>query len=73
MVDNAELKTAVTPYLGKKEFFKFKTSEGVELNGWMVKPQDFDAAKKYPVIMYQYSGPGSQEVTDSWNMGFYPG
>ena len=73
MVDNAELKKMVTPLLGKKEFFSFKTADGVELNGWMIKPQNFDAKKQYPVIMYQYSGPGSQEVTDSWNMGFYPG
>lgn len=73
MVDNAELKKAVTPLLGKKEFFSFKTSEGITLNGWMVKPRNFDAGKKYPVIMYQYSGPGSQEVKDAWNMGFYPG
>ena len=73
MVDNAELKKTVTPLLGKKEFFSFKTADGVELNGWMIKPQNFDAQKQYPVIMYQYSGPGSQEVTDSWNMGFYPG
>ncbi|MDQ9812838.1 prolyl oligopeptidase family serine peptidase, partial [Acinetobacter pittii] len=42
-------------------------------NGWMVKPRDFDASKKYPVIMYQYSGPASQEVKDDWSMGFYPG
>lgn len=73
MVDNAELKKTVTPLLGKKDFFSFKTADGVELNGWMIKPQNFDANKQYPVIMYQYSGPGSQEVTDSWNMGFYPG
>ena len=73
MVDNAELKKMVTPLLGKKEFFSFKTADGIELNGWMIKPQNFDANKQYPVIMYQYSGPGSQEVTDSWNMGFYPG
>ena len=73
MVENAELKKTVTPLLGKKEFFSFNTADGVELNGWMIKPQNFDAKKQYPVIMYQYSGPGSQEVTDSWNMGFYPG
>ena len=73
MVDNKALKDNVTPLLGQKEFFTFKTSEGAELNGWMIKPSNFDASKKYTVIMYQYSGPGSQEVTDSWNMGFYPG
>lgn len=73
MVENKELKNKVAPLLGKKEFFSFKTADGVELNGWMIKPQNFDENKKYPVIMYQYSGPGSQEVKDSWNMGFYPG
>jgi len=49
-----------------KEFFTFKTSEGVELNGWTIKPANFDASKKYPVYMYLYGGPGSQEVKDSW-------
>ena len=59
--------------LGKKEFFTFKTGDGVELNGWLIKPAKFDASKKYPVVMYQYSGPGSQEVLDSWRMGFFGG
>lgn len=71
LIDNADLKAKVEKVVGKKEFFQFITSEGVQLNGWMVKPRDFDASKKYPVVMYQYSGPGSQEVTDSWNLGFY--
>lgn len=71
LIDNADLKAKVEKVAGKKEFFQFTTSEGVQLNGWMVKPCDFDASKKYPVVMYQYSGPGSQEVTDSWNLGFY--
>lgn len=71
LIDNADLKAKVEKVSGKKEFFQFTTSEGVQLNGWMVKPRDFDASKKYPVVMYQYSGPGSQEVTDSWNLGFY--
>ena len=48
------------------EFFKFTTSENVELNGWMIKPVGFDPAKKYPVFMTQYSGPGSQQVIDAW-------
>ncbi|WP_290377172.1 alpha/beta hydrolase family protein, partial [Paramuribaculum intestinale] len=73
LIDNAELKAKTDPLLGTKEFFSFKTGEGVSLNGWMVKPRDFDASKKYPVIMYQYSGPGSQQVTDSWDLGFYGG
>lgn len=71
LIDNADLKAKVEKVAGKKEFFQFTTSEGVQLNGWMVKPRNFDASKKYPVVMYQYSGPGSQEVTDSWNLGFY--
>lgn len=71
LIDNADLRAKVEKVVGKKEFFQFTTSEGVQLNGWMVKPRDFDASKKYPVVMYQYSGPGSQEVTDSWNLGFY--
>jgi len=53
------------------EFFTFTTSEGVELNGWMIKPRDFDTSKKYPVFMTQYSGPGSQQVTDSWKGNNY--
>ncbi len=73
LVDNARLKERVTPLLGTKEFFSFTTSEGVQLNGWMVKPRDFDPTRRYPVLMYQYSGPDSQEVTDSWQLGFYGG
>lgn len=48
------------------EFFNFKTTEGVELNGWMIKPKNFEPTKKYPVFMTQYSGPGSQQVLDRW-------
>lgn len=73
LLDNADLKKKADNTFGQKEFFTFTTSEGVTLNGWMVKPRNFDPAKKYPVIMYQYSGPGSQEVKDSWNMGFFGG
>ena len=59
--------------LPSKEFFSFNTSDGVQINGWMVKPHNFDANKKYPVVMYQYSGPYSQEVKDTWYTGMYPG
>lgn len=58
---------------GIVELFSFTTSENVVLNGWMLKPQDFNPEYRYPVIMYQYSGPGSQEVQNSWGNGFYPG
>jgi dipeptidyl-peptidase-4 len=50
-----------------REFFSFNTSEGVLLNGWMMKPADFDPEKKYPVFMYTYGGPGSQTVVDRWD------
>jgi dipeptidyl-peptidase-4 len=56
--------------LPKKEFFTFTTSENVKLNGWILKPVDFDASKKYPVLMVQYSGPDSQEVLDKWDIGW---
>ena len=70
LVDNQRLKDKVASMtLPSKEFFTFKTSEGVELNGWMIKPANFDPNKKYPVIMHQYSGPGSQQVLDRWNIG----
>ena len=54
----------------KKEFFSFKTNENISLNGWMLKPVNFDVTKKYPVLMVQYSGPGSQMVLDEWNCGW---
>lgn len=72
--DNAELKAlrAALP-LGQAEVFSFTTADGVQLNGWMVKPRDFDASKKYPVLMFQYSGPGSQQVHNSFANGFMKG
>ena len=73
LVDNKNLRDRVATEGGQKEFFTFQTGEGVELNGWIIKPKDFDPTRKYPLIMYQYSGPGSQEVADAWSMGFYGG
>ena len=72
LVDNKELREKLAKeQLGTRELFTLTTSEGVKLNGWMVKPADFDTSKRYPVIMYQYSGPGSQQVKDAWNIGMY--
>ncbi len=72
LIDNAALKEKLTKFdMPTKEFFTFTTTDGVELNGWMVKPADFDTNKKYPVVMFQYSGPYSQQVNDSWNVGNY--
>lgn len=69
-IDNKELKEKVKTYgFNGRETFSFTTSEGVKLDGWMVKPKDFDTNKKYPVILFQYSGPGSQQVIDAWNAG----
>ncbi len=48
------------------EFFQFETSEKVKLNGWMIKPTDFNPNRQYPVFMYLYGGPGSQQVKDQW-------
>ena len=68
--DKADLKAKVAESgFAKRESFSFTTSEGVQLNGWILKPLNFDASKRYPVIMHQYSGPGSQQVTDSWSAG----
>lgn len=48
------------------EFFAFETGDGVELNGWIIKPPGFDGSTRHPVLMYVYGGPGSQTVTDAW-------
>lgn len=72
LLDNEHLKSQLTQLnMPIKEFFTFKTSQGVELNGWMMKPANFDPNKKYPVIMHQYSGPGSQQVLDKWGIGSF--
>jgi dipeptidyl-peptidase-4 len=68
IIDNKTLAEKVKKYnLPTKEFFELTTEKGNKLNAWMIKPTDFDANKKYPVFMYQYSGPGSQEVNNKWN------
>ncbi len=65
--DNQELRDQLAGFsLGQKEFFSFPTVDGTELNGYIIKPADFDPNKKYPVLMYVYGGPGSQNVLNSW-------
>lgn len=65
---NEALQNKLANYkLGAKEFFVLKTAEGNELNAWILKPADFDPSRKYPLLMYQYSGPGSQQVNNDWN------
>ena len=71
LMDNAELKQTLATYdMPQKKFFTFRTSEGTELNGWMMKPTTFADGKKYPVLMYQYSGPGSQQVIDRYEVSW---
>lgn len=71
LIDNAALKEKLSArQLPQTEFFSFTTERGTELNGWMMKPTNFQASKKYPVLMYQYSGPGSQEVLDHYSVSW---
>ena len=68
ILNNSALEDKLKKFdLPKKEFTTFKNEVGNDLNGYIIKPKNFDAKKKYPVLLYQYSGPGSQEVADSWN------
>lgn len=68
IVSNEALESKLAKYdLPTKEFFELTTEKGNRLNAWILKPKDFDPNKKYPVFMYQYSGPGSQQVNNDWN------
>lgn len=70
VLNNKKLEDKLAAFkLRPKEFFQLTTADGVTLNGWMVKPADFDATKKYPVVMFQYSGPGNQQVINNWGVG----
>jgi dipeptidyl-peptidase-4 len=53
-----------------KEFFTITTERGDTLHAWRILPANFDPAQRYPVVMMQYSGPGSQRVTDTWRKRF---
>jgi dipeptidyl-peptidase-4 len=65
--DNAGLKSKSKEYgFVDKEFFTFNIIDGTTLNGYMLRPANFNENNKYPVLMYQYSGPGSQSVNNSW-------
>ncbi len=67
--DNAKLKTVLTYYrLSKKEFFTMKTRDGLLLNGWMMKPTEFQPEKKYPVFQYAYGGPGANQCNNNWSV-----
>lgn len=71
LIDNQNLKEQLAKHsLPTKEMFQFNTSNGDQLNGWLMKPANFDPKKKYPVILFQYSGPGSQQVLNKWGISW---
>jgi len=65
--DNDKLSQKLQQYQTSKKEFSTINVNGNDLNMWMIKPASFDASKQYPLFMYQYSGPGSQSVKNSWN------
>ena len=68
IVSNEALEQKLAKYdVAPKEFTTITTEKGHTLNAWFIKPKDFDPNKKYPVFMFQYSGPGSQQVANQWN------
>ena len=68
IVSNEALEQKIAKYdIVPKEFTTITTEKGHTLNAWFIKPKDFDPNKKYPVFMFQYSGPGSQQVANQWN------
>jgi dipeptidyl-peptidase-4 len=66
--DNAGLKKALADLnFAKKEFIRIPVSDGLELNGYIIKPMDFDSTRKYPLFMNVYGGPESQDVINAWD------
>ena len=65
--DNSFLKNKISTYKWSVKTFSTTEINGYDLNYWMIKPHNFDPSKSYPLLMYQYSGPGSQKVANQWN------
>ena len=65
--NNSALKKLQSDGFVVKEFLQIPNKNGDQMNAWMIKPKDFSPNKKYPVLMYQYSGPGSQQVNNAWD------
>ncbi|REC41751.1 S9 family peptidase [Chryseobacterium sp. 5_R23647] len=64
-----QLKKLQADQFAVKEFITIPNAAGDQMNAWIIKPKNFDPNKKYPLFMYQYSGPGSQQVANSWDNG----
>jgi len=67
LVDNAELRARLAPLRTRPvEFFRSTADDGTKLDGWLLKPADFDSTKRYPVLFHVYGEPASQTVLDEW-------
>ncbi|WP_307445438.1 MULTISPECIES: S9 family peptidase [Chryseobacterium] len=67
--NNEQLQKLKADNFVDKEFITIPNAVGDQMNAWIMKPKNFDPNKKYPLFMYQYSGPGSQQVSNSWDIG----
>jgi len=66
-VDNARVRDAVASlHLPSKSFLQVDIGQGVKLDGWMIRPADFDSTRRYPLLVYVYGEPASTTVRDSW-------
>ncbi|HEX9166354.1 MAG TPA: S9 family peptidase [Gemmatimonadales bacterium] len=72
LAGNAALKGRVAALRsGGHEFLQVAGADGAVLNAWLMKPADFDPAKRYPILFFVYGGPGSQTVMDAWGGSQY--
>lgn len=67
--NNDQLQKLKADNFSEKEFITIPNGAGDQMNAWVIKPKNFDPNKKYPLFMFQYSGPGSQQVANSWDTG----
>ncbi len=66
--DGSAMKAKIAPFAGPPvEFFQVDIGDGVKVDGWMVKPPNFDPNKKYPILFHVYGEPAGQTVLDSWS------
>ncbi len=67
--ESIQSKLSSAPSGKKAEFFKVKIEDGTEMDGWMMKPKNFDPSKKYPVVFLVYTEPAAQTVLDRFGIG----